>query len=162
MEKLIYTRPDGGVSIVVPAPKEAIEKVLGPLTDAEYEAHVRERSIPADAINVTSILEVDIPTDREFRDAWAQAGSTITHNLTKAKNIQLERIRKSREPKLAELDKQFMLALETGADTTQIIANKQALRDITEPLKALAPVTIDDIKNAWPPSLTPWPQLFSN
>jgi hypothetical protein len=146
----MYTRPDGGVSIVIPAPKESIEKVLGPLTDAEYDAHVRERSIPADALNVSDILDNDMPQDREFRNAWEQSGITITHNLTKAKDIQLGRIRKAREPKLLELDKQFMIALEQGLDTSIIVNEKQTLRDITEPLKALAPVTIDDIKAAWP------------
>lgn len=153
MKKLMYTRPDGGVSIVYPVTKEQIEKQLGALTDEQYEAHVRERSIPIDAVNVTEVDDADIPSDREFRDAWKQLDAKIDFDLEKAKAIQLNRVRAAREPKLVELDKQFMFAIERGEDTKEIVAQKQKLRDITEPLKALAPSSIDDIKNGFPGEL---------
>lgn len=149
----MYTRPDGGVSIVYPVTKEQIEKQLGALTDEQYEAHVRERSIPIDAVNVTEVDDADIPSDREFRDAWKQLDAKIDFDLEKAKAIQLNRVRAAREPKLVELDKQFMFAIERGEDTKEIVAQKQKLRDITEPLKALAPSSIDDIKNGFPGEL---------
>jgi hypothetical protein len=153
MNKLIYTRPDdGGVTIIIPASKSDLEKTRGPLSEAQYEAIVRGKSIPANAINVMEIIDVDIP-DREFRDAWKQNGSAITHDLEKAKNIQLEKIRAAREPKLVALDKEFMLALERGQSTTAIVAQKQALRDITEGLKNLDVKSIDDIKAAFPEEL---------
>lgn len=152
MKKIAYTRADGGVSIVIPAPKEALEKVLGPLTDEQYESHVRERSIPADATNVMDVEDESFLIDREFRDAWTSDGKVITHDLEKARKIQLERIRAAREPKLATLDKEFMLAIEKGdeAKRSEIVASKQQLRDITEPLKALQPASIEDIKAAFP------------
>lgn len=62
MLRYSYTRPDGGVSVVCAAPKEHIERVLGPLTDAQYVAHVKERSIPADATNVVELAaDDDVP-----------------------------------------------------------------------------------------------------
>lgn len=56
----------------------------------------------------------------------------ITVNLEKAKIITKNRLRDEREPLLAALDIQFQRALETGADTSAIVAEKQRLRDITQ------------------------------
>ena len=55
--------------------------------------------------------------------------SIIKIDMSKAKDIHKENIRRAREPKLAELDIQFQQALETSSDTTAIVSKKQALRD---------------------------------
>lgn len=139
MKKIIYTRPDGGISIVIPAPKEAIETVLGPMSQRIYEKHVKERSIPKDAIKVRDIEDIDIPSSREFRNAWAdtEPGDQIDINVTKAKDIQLEKIRRDRDKALEALDKEMIIALGKGEDVAPIEAKKQALRNVTEPLKQL-------------------------
>jgi len=56
----------------------------------------------------------------------------ITINISKAKEITKNRLRTEREPLLAAQDVAFQRALETGADTTAIVAEKQRLRDITK------------------------------
>ena len=56
----------------------------------------------------------------------------ITINITKAKEITKNRLRTEREPLLAAQDVAFQIALETSADTTAIVAEKQRLRDITK------------------------------
>ena len=56
----------------------------------------------------------------------------ITINITKAKEITKNRLRTEREPLLAAQDVAFQKALETGASTTSIVAEKQRLRDITK------------------------------
>jgi hypothetical protein len=56
----------------------------------------------------------------------------ITVNLSKAKVITKDRLRAERAPLLEALDVQFQRALETNADTTEIVAEKQRLRDITQ------------------------------
>ena len=53
----------------------------------------------------------------------------ITTDMAKAKEIHKTRIRAARPEKFAELDIEFQRALETSADTSAIIAKKQALRD---------------------------------
>ena len=53
----------------------------------------------------------------------------ITVNITKAKNIWKDKIRRARKPKLESLDVEFMQAQETGADTSAIVAKKKELRD---------------------------------
>jgi hypothetical protein len=68
----------------------------------------------------------------------------ITINLDKAKDITKDRLRADRAPLLQSLDVQFQRALETGASTTEIVAEKQRLRDITS--LADAATTTDELK----------------
>jgi hypothetical protein len=140
MKKIIYTMPgEEVVAVVIPAPKDHLETVLGPLTDEEYEAHVKERSIPEDAVNPRDVEDSDIPNDREFRNAWVDltAESRIDICCEKAAGIAMEHLRALRNPLLAKLDTDFILALEKNEGIEEVKAQKQALRDITEPLKAL-------------------------
>jgi hypothetical protein len=55
----------------------------------------------------------------------------ITINLDKAKEITKKYLRVEREPLLQAQDVLFQRAIESGADTTSIVAEKQRLRDIT-------------------------------
>ena len=68
----------------------------------------------------------------------------ITINLDKAKEITKQRLRKEREPLLQALDVEFQRALETGADTSAIVAEKQRLRDM--PMLVDNAQTPDDLK----------------
>ena len=69
----------------------------------------------------------------------------ITVDLAKAKEITKDRLRMEREPLLAAQDVAFQRALETGADTTAIVAEKQRLRDITK--LADSCTTTDQLRN---------------
>ena len=55
--------------------------------------------------------------------------SIITTDMAKAREVHKTRIRAARVSKLAELDIEFQRALESSADTSTIVAKKQALRD---------------------------------
>jgi hypothetical protein len=55
----------------------------------------------------------------------------ITINIDKAKAITKDRLRTDRTPLLQAQDVLFQRALESGANTTAIVAEKQRLRDIT-------------------------------
>ena len=68
-------------------------------------------------------------------------------NITKAKNIWKEKIRKAREPKLAALDVEFMKAQEAGSDTAAIITKKNELRNF--PAQVDSKTTVDEIKAVW-------------
>ena len=52
-------------------------------------------------------------------------------DLAKAKEMHKERIRQARTPLFAPLDVEYQRATETSADTSAIVAKKQALRDAT-------------------------------
>ena len=56
----------------------------------------------------------------------------IIINQDKAIEIAKEKIRAIREPKFKQLDLDFQRALETGSDTTEIVKEKQKLRDLTD------------------------------
>ena len=69
----------------------------------------------------------------------------ITINIDKAKEITKTRLRQEREPLLAAQDVAFQRALESSADTSAIVAEKQRLRDITK--LADAATTVDELKS---------------
>ena len=50
-------------------------------------------------------------------------------DLAKAKEMLKTRIRQARDPLFADLDVQYQRATETGADTSAIVAKKNALRN---------------------------------
>lgn len=52
--------------------------------------------------------------------------------MKKLIEIAKEKIRTIREPKFKQLDLDFQRALEKGLDTTEIVAEKQRLRDLTD------------------------------
>ena len=68
----------------------------------------------------------------------------ITINLDKAKAITKNRLREERTPLLQAQDVAFQRALEAGADTASIVAEKQRLRDITN--LADQATTVDELK----------------
>ena len=71
----------------------------------------------------------------------------IVVNITKAKNIWKDKIRRARKPKLEELDVEFIKAQESGSNTSAIVAKKKELRDY--PAKVDSATTVDEIKAVW-------------
>ena len=69
----------------------------------------------------------------------------ITIDITKAKEITKEKLRADRKSLLEAQDILFQRALETGADTTDIVTEKQRLRDITNDVDAMT--TEEELKN---------------
>lgn len=71
------------------------------------------------------------PVERNFREAWdlSPSPNLIVVNMEKAREIWRNKIRRDREEPLKQLDADYMKALEAGSDTTDIAAQKQALRD---------------------------------
>jgi hypothetical protein len=89
-----------------------------------------------------------VPSDRHFRGAWSLDGTVISEDLTTAKKIFADKVREARGPLLEALDTDYMKALETSADTTAIVASKQALRDA--PAAGDSASTMAELKAAWP------------
>jgi len=142
MKKILFEDNEGRLCLVIPADKKSIERTLGTLSDAEYEAHVKERSIPKDAKKVRDIEDKYIPTTREFRGAWCDitAEPRIDIDCEKARDIKLAHIRTIRDKELLKTDGEYMKLISTdgAADSiAKVREEKQALRDITNPLKAL-------------------------
>jgi hypothetical protein len=68
----------------------------------------------------------------------------IVINIDKAKEITKDRLRAERTPLLQAQDVAFQRAIEEGADTAAIVAEKQRLRDITQ--LADEATTLDELK----------------
>ena len=68
----------------------------------------------------------------------------ITININKAKEIKKQSLRQERKPLLEAQDVAFQRALESGSDTTAIVAEKQRLRDITNLVDSCT--TFEEIK----------------
>ncbi len=68
----------------------------------------------------------------------------IIINIAKAKDITKDRLRFERKPLLEAQDVAFQRALESGADTSAIVAEKQRLRDITNQVDTMT--TVEELK----------------
>ena len=103
----------------------------------------------ADASAVTK------PADRHFRDAWVLDGTVISSDITVAKVIFKDEIRRVRKPLLDAEDIVYMKALE--ADDTSAkeasVAKKTALRDAPAASAITSADTIAKLKSAWDTSL---------
>ena len=132
MSKIIYTNSDGTVAVIHPT---------GDVNDAI-------KDVPS-GLSYEIVEDSAIPTDRSFRNAWKQNNKTIETDMTKAKEIHKTNIRTAREPKLAELDIEFQKAQESSADTSAIVAKKQALRDAPADSGIASASTTDQLKAQW-------------
>jgi hypothetical protein len=114
---IIFTNEGGGVSVCVPTGEISIESV-------------QVKDTPEGSLIVN---KSDLPNqDNDFFDAWELVDGKVTVSLAKAREITKKRLRVEREPLLAAQDVAFQRALESGSDTSTIVAEKQRLRDITQ------------------------------
>jgi hypothetical protein len=128
---ILYSQFNGNLAVIIPCGNinDAIKDVPN---EAEYK-----------------IVE-SIEIDNDFFNAYEfskDIGAVI--NISKAKEIQLNKFRVARTPLLEKLDISFMQAVEAGNITLQqeISAQKQALRDITN---MQLPDTLSELKAVWP------------
>jgi len=104
--------------------------------------------------DVREASSLNVPTDRTFRGAWQFNGDAVDVDMTAARDIWRDKIRQCRTEPLEALDTAFMKALETGADTTQITADKQALRDAPTDAAIDAATTPAELAAVQPAGLT--------
>ncbi len=77
----------------------------------------------------------------------------IVVNMSKARGIQMDRIREVRNKELAKKDVEYMKALEADDGSAKTIAaEKQALRDIPQTFD-LTTDTPEQLKEKWPEGL---------
>ncbi len=142
MSKIIYTKPDGTVAVVISA--------SGDISDAI-------KDVP-DSTSYSVVDDSVVPSDRSFRNAWVGnnigvSTATISEDITKAKEIHKTNIRTARTPKLQELDVEFQKAQETSAGITTIVAKKQALRDAPAAAGISTAANTTELKAQWDTSI---------
>ncbi len=131
MQVIIFKNDNGGVATCIPTGEISIDAVL-------------EKDVPSGrGARIVNISE--LPNQyNDFYDAWEMNATSVTVNKTKAVEITKKRLRAEREPLLAKQDVEFQRALESGADTSAIVAEKQRLRDVTN--QATEDKTLEELR----------------
>ena len=108
----------------------ALTSIFDDQDPKEHAAMLQERGdIPVDwTLAATS---VDWKPTGWAHESHRWSGSTVVVDFEAAKNETKTRLRREREPLMAVLDVEFQRALEDGADTAKIVAEKRRLRDVT-------------------------------
>ena len=144
--KTIIKCTDGSVAIMTLVEGADLDTAISKWQQVHPNMYISHRETQDDAI----------PTDRTFRDAWADTTPEvcIDIDMAKARNIHLERIRIKRNAELAKLDVEAIKAQDMGNAETlaQIRARKQELRDLPA---TLAPTlasasSVDELKAIQP------------
>lgn len=140
-KRYIYSKPDGAIVMGSCISKEEIEQSKGAMTEEDYIDFIRERC-RGDAIRFRFINEEDYPQDKYFPiEAWCDVTpeSRIDIDCTKAKEIELGRMREKRQKAFEEFGFPVRLnpELEKSMLSDETRKKLQELRDKTEPLKSL-------------------------
>jgi hypothetical protein len=96
--------------------------------------------------DVRDAASLTVPSDRTFRGAWQFNGNAVEVDMAAALGIHKDNLRAERAPRLADLDVQYMKALEAGSGAAEIATQKQTLRDITNDARIAAATTPDELK----------------
>lgn len=172
--RIIYTRADGGCSVVMPAPHgrrflDTGASLPAKMTADEIAAAVSAgivesddaflkrimSTLPPDAKNVRVVDASDIPSDRTFRGAWRNNAGKLHVDMPAARELWRDKMRRARARKLAALDVEYQRADEAGdAGAKQAVSKrKQVLRDVTDMPEIEAAKTPDELKAVWPEEL---------
>lgn len=133
MKYIIYPLDNNTIGVLEPSPEISIEEAI-------------EKGVPTGKPN--SIIE-DNEIDLQFVGLYEYKDGKANLNIEKAKAIHLDKFRSARSPKLQKLDIDFMKAVEANDEVkkAEIIAAKQALRDVT---LTVLPDDLAGIKATWP------------
>ena len=133
MKYIIYPLINNNIGVLEPSPEISIEEAIA-------------TGVPTGKPH--AIIEAD-EIDLEFVGLYDYKDGKAVLDIDKVKKVHLDKFRSARSPKLAKLDIEFMKAIEANdeAKKAEIIAAKQALRDVT-----LTPIPDDlaGIKATWP------------
>ena len=111
MKRIIYTRPDGGLSVVIPA------------QEGDIGIAASMAKLPVSAINPQIVDSSILPVDRTFRNAWRQNGANVQVDLTIARTLTEKEIETRRRVKIRDI-------LEREALGEDVVLEKARLRGI--------------------------------
>jgi hypothetical protein len=111
MKRIIYQSETGGVSIIIPT--ESVELAL--------------KDVP-EGVAYEIVDEVDIPSDRYFRNAWVMGDCCVEHDIDKCKEIGHDLRRQQRAEEFAPYDEVIAKQI-PGVDATKAEEARQQIRD---------------------------------
>lgn len=148
-KRIAYKNDENGVSIVNPG----INCSLSIKELAKKDVPASPDGTPRKCIFVD---QQDMPSDREFRDAWYIEGEKIGIDIQKARSIHMSKIRKVRNIAIKELDGLVMRAIEVGdeVELKRLSIAKQVLREIPSKANLDRFVSVEELKLYWPEELS--------
>jgi len=111
--KIILFKKDGQINF------------LNPFSDLKIEEVIKKDLPKGIDYNIIDLSE--LPVDSPFLDAL---NIDLSIDIDKAQEITRKKLILKTAPEFAELDKDFIVALERGEDTSEIVGRKQELRDL--------------------------------
>ena len=134
---IIYNQENGLMAVCVPA-----------LNSGLTVEQIAEKDCPAGA-KIIDRTDLD-SLDNTFRNAWTcDTDMNPTVDMTLAKDVWRDKIRRARKPKLEELDIEYMRAQEAGEDTSAIVSTKNKLRDFPSKPEIESASTVEELKAIW-------------
>lgn len=135
-ERIVYTNQDGGVCIVIPS-----------LTSGLTVEEIANKDVPF-GTPFKILSSTLIPNDRTFRMGWAFANGHVEVDMSKAREIKREFLRKERQSELEKMDVEYIRALETNDHQRQaeITQRKNRLRAVTDHPAIEAAATPEELK----------------
>lgn len=173
---LAYSRPDGGVSVVVLAPKARLVASLTPPDGLEAQPLTFDPPVPYDRIqgyvkggwtvtwaeteaemqtrvrgtvvppDASNVTETDTLPSRAYRDAWRLTGGRVVHDMVAARSMKLDELRAERDKRLSATDGAFLRAQEQG-DTAELDRLKSVRQNLRD-LPANVSPEINGIQDA--------------
>lgn len=138
MNRIVYTNPNGSVTIIIPTRNIANMNELA------------AKDVPAGATNVRHITTADLPQNRLFRMAWDDSNPEdfVGINLDKAKEISHGLRQAKREEEFAPYD-EIIAKQVPGQDAVAAENARQAIRDryATIQINLDAAETADDLES---------------
>lgn len=176
---VVYTRPDGGVSVVSPAPALIVEFLRygratgtltwsGPprtspqdvmsLTEAEAAAlaFVRGKAVPPDAVDIAVVDRAVLPVSREFRNAWRRAGPGVRVDVPAARAIRATQVRAEIRKRLVK-SAEDQAAFDPVTDAARVAAHESYRRQLRAVLTSL---TADLATLMTPNALAAWSPVW--
>jgi hypothetical protein len=155
-KRIIYTRPDGGVSILQPSPNHIAELMAGGMTEEAAIASVQAKDVPAGSIDVEVIEKSLLTADRAFRNQWRRAGKGAPIvDVALARKPHAVRIAHARRKAINVLgqreDELRMVGDTAAADAVSAeIASITAINKATVFTQIAAASTPAELKAVWP------------
>jgi hypothetical protein len=152
MKCIAYTRPDGGVSVVFPAPAD---RRKGESED-EQVARATAKSVPAESLASAVVVDASALPSRRFRDCWELGGRGVRPHAGRARLQVLAEVRARRKELLDDSDraKAKLDDVGTAEEKSKLAAYRQQLRDlpsqVAAQIQALAVAELEAYAPAFP------------
>jgi hypothetical protein len=149
VKNIVWQKPNGEIAVTIMAPNS-------PETERAHALSLQSRGAAPGAVLG---FNMNIPNKRTFRKAWRFVNGKVEVDMSFAKDLKREQLRRMRSPLMSALDVEYMRADEKGDSIgkARIASQKQALRDVTLDPAIDAARTPDELEAVIPAPLRSTP-----